>query len=101
MSNSKPQPNLEKRALSRREILLFKHLNNHKKDAKTQRGLLNMINNMMGVLGLPTNETKLYYEVYTANYRPDGDYENITPENFKDYRGFKGILIIKKIYFLL
>jgi hypothetical protein len=89
MSNSKPQPNLEKRALSRREILLFKHLNNHKKDAKTQRGLLNMIYNMMDVLGLPTNETKLYYEVYTANYRPDGDYENVTPENFKDYRGFK------------
>jgi hypothetical protein len=44
---------------------------------------------MMEILGLPVSESKLYYEVYTANYRPDGDYENITPEEFRDYRLFK------------
>jgi hypothetical protein len=44
---------------------------------------------MMPVLGKPKSDSKFYYEVYTANYRPDGDYENITPEDFKDYREFK------------
>jgi hypothetical protein len=44
---------------------------------------------MMGVLGLSPAESKFYYEVYTANYRPNGDYENITPEEFRDYRLFK------------
>jgi hypothetical protein len=35
------------------------------------------------------NESNFYYEVYTANFRPEGDYENLTKENFKDYRQFK------------
>ena len=84
-----PGPEVEKRALTRKEVTLFKYLNKHKQDAKTQDGLLKVIKSMMGVLGLPASESKLYYEVYTANYRPNGDYENITPEEFRDYRLFK------------
>ena len=84
-----PSPDAEKRALTRKEVTLFKYLNKNKKDAKTQDGLLKVIKSMMGVLGLSPAESKFYYEVYTANYRPDGDYENITPEEFRDYRLFK------------
>lgn len=89
LKESIPGPEVEKRVLSRKEVILFKYLNNHKQGAKTQDGLLKVIKSMMGVLGLSPSESKFYYEVYTANYRPDGDYENITPEEFKDYRLFK------------
>ena len=89
LKESIPGPEVEKRALTRKEVTLFKYLNKHKKDAKTQDGLLKVIKSMMGVLGLSPTESKFYYEVYTANYRPDGDYENITPEEFRDYRLFK------------
>lgn len=89
LRESIPGPQVEKRALTRKEVTLFKYLNKNKRDAKTQDGLLKIIKSMMGILGLPVSESKLYYEVYTANYRPDGDYENITPEEFRDYRLFK------------
>ena len=89
LKESIPSPEVEKRALTRKEVTLFKYLNKNKQESKTKEGLLRLIKSMMGVLGLPDSESKLYYEVYTANYRPDGDYENITPEQFKDYRLFK------------
>lgn len=89
LKESIPGPEVEKRALTRKEVTLFKYLNQHKKEAKTKEGLMKVIKTMMGVLGLPENEYTLYYEVYSVNYRPDGDYENITPEEFRDYRLFK------------
>jgi hypothetical protein len=82
-------PYTEKRVLTKREILLFKHLNKHKHELGTEKEMMNAIQTMMPVLGKPKSDSKFYYEVYTANYRPDGDYENITPEDFKDYREFK------------
>jgi len=89
LKESGPSPDGEKRALTRKEVTLFKYLNKSKQDAKTKDGLLKVIKSMMTVIGLPVGEAKLYYEVYTANFRPDGDYENITPEEFRDYRLFK------------
>ena len=38
---------------------------------------------------MPLYEATMYYETYTANFRPNGDYENLTKDNFKDYRQFK------------
>ena len=75
--------------LSKKEILLFKYLNKHKHQAKTKKILVDLIKRMMDVFGLPSRDALFYYEVYTANFREDGDYENLTKENFKDYRLFK------------
>ena len=75
--------------LSKKEILLFKYLNKHKHQTKTKKVLVDLIKSMMDVFGLPSNDALFYYEVYTANFREDGDYENLTKENFKDYRLFK------------
>jgi len=75
--------------LSKKEILLFKYLNKHKHQTKTKKVLVDLIKSMMNVFGLPSNDSLFYYEVYTANFREDGDYENLTKENFKDYRLFK------------
>jgi hypothetical protein len=43
----------------------------------------------LNLIGKPVGEARFYYEVYTSNYRPQGDYENLTKDNFVDYRGFK------------
>ena len=75
--------------LSEKEIRLFKYLNTHKEEAKTQPKLLELIEVMMPMIGRSSNDARFYYEVYTANYRPEGDYEKIDGKNFVHYRDFK------------
>jgi hypothetical protein len=75
--------------LSRKEIILFKYLNKNKKNAGTQKELLNLVKNMMSFIGRPESDSKFYYEVYTANFRPDGDYENLDKYTFRDFKQFK------------
>lgn len=79
----------EANPLSEKEIRLFKYLNTHKKEYNTQSKMLDLVITMMPFIGRPESEAKFYYEVYTANYRPEGDYENIDKSTFKDYRQFK------------
>lgn len=78
----------EKRTLTKKEIILFKYLNKHKHELKTQSQMLSAIRDMMPMVGRPVSDTRFYYETYTANYRPDGDYDNMTPDEFKDYTMF-------------
>ena len=75
--------------LSKKEILLFKYINDNKQKAGTKSEMIKFIQEMLRYFGMPLNEATMYYEIYTANFRPDGDYENLTKENFKDYRLFK------------
>ena len=75
--------------LSKREILLFKYINENKQDAKIKKVLIKFIEEALRYFALPVSDANMYYEMYTANFRPEGDYENITKENFKDYRQFK------------
>jgi hypothetical protein len=75
--------------LSRREILLFKYINDNKQDVKNKKNLIKFIEEALRYFALPVEDVNMYYETYTANFRPDGDYENLTKENFKDYRQFK------------
>ena len=69
--------------------MLFKYIDKNKKETKTKPEFLKFLKSILPVLGMSPNETNFYYEVYTANFRPEGDYENLTKENFKDYRQFK------------
>jgi hypothetical protein len=75
--------------LSEKEIRLFKYLNKHKDEVKTQPKLLELIKVMMPMIGRSPNDARFYYEVYTANYRPEGDYEKLDGKNFVHYRDFK------------
>ena len=75
--------------LSKEEVRLFKLLNNKKHELGTKQELIDFIIMMLKLMGKPTHRASFYYEVYTQNYRPEGDYENLTQETFKDYRGFK------------
>lgn len=74
---------------SEAEIRFFKYLNKNKEKYPTQPKLKAFIKNMMPFIGRPESDDKFYYEVYTANYRPEGDYENINKSTFKDFRSFK------------
>ena len=75
--------------LSRMEIIMFKHINNKKKSLKNANELLEEFKVFMKLISKPESDARFYYEIYTANYRPEGDYENLTRDNFKDYRSFK------------
>ena len=79
----------ESPVLNKKEILLFKYINDNKQNAGTKNEMVKFIQEMLRYFGMPINEARMYYEIYTANFRPDGDYENLTKENFKDYRQFK------------
>jgi len=75
--------------LSQREIRFFKYLNKNKTEYPTKTELLEFIRLMMPFIGAPESDARFYYEVYTANYRPEGDYENLDKSSFKDFRNFK------------
>jgi hypothetical protein len=75
--------------LTKKEIMLFKYIDKNKKETKTKDDLIKFLKSILPVLGLPANQANFYYEIYTANFRPEGDYENLTKETFKDYRLFK------------
>jgi predicted house-cleaning noncanonical NTP pyrophosphatase (MazG superfamily) len=74
--------------LSRKEIIFFKELNKERYKYPTQKELLGHIQSMMPFIGRSKSDGRLYYEVYTQNFRPEGDYENITFETFKNYKEF-------------
>jgi hypothetical protein len=79
----------EEPVLNKKEILLFKYINDNKQKAGTKNEMVKFIQEMLRYFGMSQNDATMYYEIYTANFRPDGDYENLTKENFKDYRMFK------------
>ncbi len=72
--------------LSSVEIKLFKYLNSKKKKGVN---ILDLIKTMLPFFNIPKSEANYYLKLYSANYRPDGDYENITTNNFVDIRDVK------------
>lgn len=70
--------------LSPKEVKLFKYLNEKKHKYKTQSELISFIKSIMPFFGKPESDARFYYEVYTLNYRPEGDYENLTKDEFKN-----------------
>lgn len=76
-------------ALNKKEIILFKFLNKNKKELGKKSDLIDTIRTTLRTMGMSENDALLYYYAYTANYRPEGDYENLTKSEFKDYKTFK------------
>jgi len=76
--------NSEESIFSKMEIKLFKFINRFKKELGDRSTMIRFIENSLSTFGIPKNEANKYYELYTLNYRPDGDYENVTKSNFKD-----------------
>lgn len=76
--------------LSKVVVKLFQVLNEEKKKHKTKAELLNAIKNLMPYFGIPKNSELYLLELYTLNYRKDGDYGNLTKDNFVDPRDLSG-----------
>jgi hypothetical protein len=69
---------------------LFKMLNNEKKKHKTRAALIEVIKGYSPYLNIPEKYSFYLLELYLLNYRKDGDYSNLTKDNFVDPRKMKG-----------
>lgn len=76
-------------ALSKIEIRFFKYLNLEKSKAKTKSELKTLVEDTLKLLGMDTDDTEYYYLLYLHNFRPNGDYENITQQDLISPRDFK------------
>jgi hypothetical protein len=71
-------------------IKLFKMLNEEKKKNKTRASLIKVIERYAPYLNIPEEYALYLLELYVLNFRKDGDYSNLTKENFVDPRKMKG-----------
>jgi hypothetical protein len=74
----------EQSVFSPMEIRLFKFINKFKRELGTETKMYDFFENSMSTFNLPKSEANKYHLIYTLNYRPEGDYENVTKSNFKD-----------------
>jgi hypothetical protein len=77
--------------LSPEEIRLFKELNKNEKSLTSDKKKLNFIEDLSSYLSLPKKSATYYLQLYKANYRPGGDYQNITFDDFVDMRNLPAI----------
>jgi len=72
---------------------LFKLLDEEKKKNRTRASLLTVIKHMAPYMGIPEGFEQYILELYVLNFKKDGDYSNLTKENFVDPRKQKGKVI--------
>jgi hypothetical protein len=72
---------------------LFKLLNEEKKKNRTRASLLEAIKGFIPYLGIPEGYSQYILELYVLNFRKDGDYSNLTKENFVDPRKQSGKVV--------
>jgi hypothetical protein len=71
-------------------VKLFGLLNEEKKKKKTKQELLESIKNFAPYLNIPKGHELYLLELYSLNYRKDGDYSGLTKDNFVDPRDGRG-----------
>lgn len=69
---------------------LFRILNEEKKKYKTRKELLEAIKSICPYMGIPEGYELYLLELYLLNYREDGNYRNLSKENFVDPRKQRG-----------
>ena len=72
---------------------LFKLLDEEKKKNRTRASLLDAIKNFAPYMGIPKGFEQYILELYVLNFRKDGDYSNLTKENFVDPRKQSGKVV--------
>ena len=72
-----------KEELNNREVILFDTLNSKKNELKVKKNIIEYIESLCKFLGLDTKMAQYYYLLWKTNYRKEGDYGNISPEEFK------------------
>lgn len=79
--------------LSPEVILLFKLLQSKKKELKTKKSIIEFLEKRMRMIGKDPKEAQRYYYLYTLNYRENGDYENISPDEFVNEKNFPALKV--------
>jgi hypothetical protein len=74
----------DEKAFNPMEVRLFKFINKFKKELGTQSKLVEFLRNSLKTFNIPIDKANEYYYIYTLNFRPSGDYENVTKSEFKD-----------------
>ena len=76
--------------LSRFEIKILKTIHEEKKDYTTKDKLIKRIEYLLPFLNINPKLSQYFYELYRANYRKNGDFENITKEDYVDPQRVRG-----------
>jgi hypothetical protein len=71
-----------KEELDTREVILFDSINSKLKELKTKSNIVDYISDITRYLGLDPKMTQYYYLLWKANYRKEGGYNKISPEEF-------------------
>ena len=79
--------------LSPEVILLFKLLQSKKKELKTKKSIIEFLEKRMRMIGKDPKDAQRYYYLYTLNYRENGDYENISPDDFANEKNFPALKV--------
>jgi hypothetical protein len=74
-------------------ILLFKLIQSKKKELKTKKSIIEFLEKRLKMIGKHSKEAQKYYYLYTLNYRENGDYENIKPEEFFNEKNFPALKV--------
>lgn len=69
---------------------IFKLLNEQKKSKKRRAELLDYLKTILPLINISEDYARYILELYLLNYRQDGDYSNLTKDNFIDPRKQKG-----------
>ena len=73
--------------------LLFKLIQSKKKELKTKKSIIEFLEKRLKMIGKDSKEAQKYYYLYTLNYRENGDYENIKPEEFFNEKNFPALKV--------
>ena len=71
-----------KEELDTREVILFDSINSKLKELKTKSNIVDYISDITRYLGLDPKMAQYYYLLWKANYRKEGGYNKISPEEF-------------------
>lgn len=75
--------------LSKQEIILFKFMNKVMEGKPRKDKLYDQLKQGIRMFALDPKKTQYYFDLFNINYREDGKYEKITPEEFKSVKDFK------------
>jgi hypothetical protein len=64
------------------EVKLFKELNKGTNKLESDKKILEKLDTILAYLSIPKKTAKYYLALYKANYRPEGDYQNLTSDEF-------------------
>ena len=71
-----------KEELNNREVILFNTINSKKNELKVKKNIIDFIEDTSKYLGLDPKMAQYYYLLWKTNYRKEGEYGNIPPEEF-------------------